>query len=141
MPTINRTTSGMIAPSTATIQARIDALRSAFTQGNTITADQINELNGMFTYFNDHYHSVDNDLFGIQDYGNVGGGYSSSGSYDGAKNTGTMIDARGLQGNQNDGGPGGVNVGDTITADYHNALRTMFVAANGHYHTIDDRTS
>ena len=141
MTTANRTTSGMIAPSTATIQTRIDALRSAFVQGNTITADNISELNNIFTYFNDHYHTVD-DLYGIRDYGDRDPpGYGNGGSWEYGKATGTMIDTRGLQGNQNDGGPGAVNIGDTITADYHNALRTMFLAANGHYHTIDDRTS
>jgi len=135
MPTIARTTSGMIAPSTTDIQSRVDSLRSRFTAGNTILASDINELNSMYIYFNDHYHQTDDYAF--EAYGNTaptGTFYETS-----PENTGTMIDARGFRGNQNDGGPGGVSAGDTVTAAYHEALRVMFEGANGHYHDIDDR--
>lgn len=134
MPTITRTTSGMIGPSTAEIQSRVDNLRSRFSSGNTILASDLNELNSMYVYFNDHYHSTSDYAF--EAYGNtapVGTYYAADPRY-----TGGMIDARGYQGNQNDGGPGGVNAGDVITAAYHEGLRVMYLGANGHYHQVDD---
>jgi hypothetical protein len=132
MPTINRTTSGMKGPLSSTVQSSIDSLRADFVAGNTITAQRINDLIGVWKSFNDHYHSVDNDLFGIYDFGNKNtGGYSTTGDYDGAKNTGAM------------GGfePADVSVGDTITAAKHEELRSAFQSANDHVHTIDDRSS
>lgn len=134
MPTITRTTSGMIGPDAGTIQTRVNNLRASFSAGNLISAAHVNELNSMFIYFNDHYHySTD---YAFEAYGNtapVGTYYAADPRY-----TGGMIDARGYQGNVNDGGPGSVNPGDTVTAAYHEGLRAMFVGANGHYHQIDD---
>lgn len=135
MPTITRTTSGMIAPGAGEIQPRVDNLRSRFTAGNIIQASDVNELNSMYIYFNDHYHQTADYAF--EAFGNTaptGTFYDTN-----PENTGRMIDARGYRGSENDGGPGGVNVGDTVTSAYHEGLRAMFVAANGHYHDIDDR--
>lgn len=131
MPTINRTTSGMKYPFSSDIQAAIDAARGNFSTGATIQATHVNGILAIWRLFNDHYHTVDNDLYGIQDYGNVGGGYSSSGNYDGAKNSAAM------------GGfePTDVTVGDTITAAKHEEIRVAFQSANDHVHSIDDRTS
>lgn len=139
MPTITRTTGGMIAPDQATIQNRVTAIRSAFYAGNLIKASDVNEVNSIFIYFNDHYHSTA-DLYASGNYGNTSP-YPAGDSYDtNPENTSTMIDARGLQGTVNDGGPGGVNAGDIVYASWHEGLRNMYNAANGHYHNIDDRT-
>ena len=131
MPTINRTTTGMKGPLSSTVQTTIDSLRSNFVANTDIQASHINSILALWRSFNDHYHTIDNDLFGIQDYGNVGGGYSSAGSYDGSKDTGAM------------GGfePANVAIGDTITAVKHEEIRVAFLSANDHVHTIDDRSS
>lgn len=135
MPTITRTTSGMIGPSTGEIQSRVDALRSRFASGNTILASDVNELNSIYIYFNDHYHQTADYAF--EAYGNTaptGTFYDTN-----PEDTGRMIDARGYRGSVDDGGPGGVSAGDTVTAAYHAGLKAMFEGANGHYHDIDDR--
>lgn len=132
MPTINRTTSGMKGPLSSTVQATIDSLRSTFVANTDIQASHINSLLALWRSFNDHYHTADNDLYGIADYGNTNPpGYSSAGSYDGAKNTGAMGGAE----------PTDVAVGDTILASKHEEIRVAFQSANDHVHTIDDRSS
>ena len=132
MPTINRTTSGMKGPLSSTVQATIDSLRSTFVADATIQASHINSILALWRSFNDHYHSVDNDLYGIFDYGNgANPPYSSSGSYDGAKNTAAM------------GGfePADVAIGDTILASKHEEIRVALQSSNDHVHSIDDVTS
>lgn len=138
MPTINRTTSGMVFPTvpsnsvyTSTVQGWIDSLRSSFTAGNTIQAAHINSLLDIWRNFNDHYHTVP-DMIGIFDYGNAASpGYSSSGTFSptgGDKWTGTL---GGVE-------PANVSVGDVITAAKHEELRAAISLANDHVHTIDD---
>ena len=134
MPTINRTTSGMVSPSSATIQSSIDSLRTSIAAGATIQASHINSLLAIWRSFNDHYHTVD-DLIGIADYGNTNPpGYSASGTFspvNGSKSTSSMGGTE----------PADVSVGDLITAAKHEEIRLAISAANDHIHTIDDVAS
>lgn len=134
MPTITRTTSGMISPDWATTQNRVNALRASFAAGNVITAAHINELIGMFVQFNDHYHSSSDYAF--EAYGNT----APTGSYYAAdpRYTSGMYDRDGYYGATGGREPGWADVGGTITASFHEAIRTMYLGANGHYHSIED---
>ena len=139
MPTITRTTSGMIDPSADSIQSRVNNLRARFTAGNTIQASDVNELNSMYIYFNDHYHQTDDYAF--EAYGNTaptGTFYDTN-----PENTSRMYAANGYQGW--DGNQANYyevyspETGQVITAEKHEAIRNFFINANGHYHSIDDR--
>lgn len=125
MPTINRTTSGMVDPSTGDIQSQIDSLRAALTSGNTISASHINTLLAIWRRFNDHYHTTSDYAF--EAYGNtnpVGTFYDTD-----PENTSRMGGTE----------PGDVAAGDFITAAKHEEIRTAILGANNHVHSIDDR--
>lgn len=147
MSQIQRTTSGMIDPDTGTVQTRINNAKAAFYSGNVIRQSHLYDLLWCFYVFNDHYHSVSNDLIGIKDYGDGGfnGSYNTSGVYAGGKNTSRMFASNGTQGW--DGGQGSFyeagipTAGDVITAAKYNEICNFFNLANGHYHTIDDVTA
>ena len=129
MPTITRTTSGMIGPDSGTIQSNVNSIRSAFFSGNLIKASDIN----------DHYHSTA-DLYASGNYGNTSP-YPAGDSYDtNPENTSRMYDNAGYYGAAGQREPAPINVGDVVTASFHQSLKTMFEGANGHYHQIDDRT-
>lgn len=124
MPTITRTTSGMIDPATGTVQASINSLRASFTAGNEITASHINTLLAIWRSFNDHYHSTDDYAF--EAYGNtypVGSYYAASPRYT-SRMGGTE--------------PADVTAGDTITSAKHEEIRGAITQANGHYHSVED---
>jgi len=127
MPTITRVTSGMIAPAQDVIQNRVDALRSRFTAGNIILASDVNELNSIFTLFDDHYHqTVD---YAFEAYGNLG--YTTYYNTN-PENTGSLV-ASEVQ-----IVAGEVAIGDVITAEYHDKLRIMYEGADAHTHAIVD---
>ena len=139
MPTITRTTSGMIGPDTATVQTLLQNARANFVAGNIIHADHINTLLYAFLVFNDHYHQTADYAF--EAYGNTaptGTFYDTN-----PENTSRMYAANGYQGW--DGNQANYyevyspETGQVITAEKHEAIRNFFINANGHYHSIDDR--
>ena len=80
MPSVERTTSGMIDPSSATIQGTIDGLRIPLAIGSVVSAATINSLLAMWRSFNDHYHQT-GDLFG-DGYGNTGSYAAGANNWD-----------------------------------------------------------
>jgi hypothetical protein len=122
-----RTTSGMIGPDSATIQATINTLKDAMVIGATVQATHINSLLSMWRQFNDHYHSV-SDLYGIDNYGNVGR-YGTAWDSPNPKNTDAMGGTE----------PADVTSGDTILATKHEEIKNALLTANGHAHNIYDR--
>lgn len=125
MPTITRTTSGMIDPATGTIQSSIDSLRSVFIAGADIQASHINSLLAIWRSFNDHYHQTADYAF--EAYGNTA---PTATFYDtNPENTSRMGGSE----------PADVSAGDTITAAKHEEIRVAISSANNHTHTIDDR--
>lgn len=130
MPSVERTTSGMIDPSTATIQGTIDGLRIPLAIGSVVSAATINSLLAMWRSFNDHYHQT-GDLFGD--------GYGNTGSYAaGANNWDTNPENTSRMGGTE---PVDVVAGDTIYATKHEEIKNAILTSNGHFHTIDDRTA
>lgn len=129
MPQITRTTSGMVGPTSASLQTTITDLKAAIAAGSTITAAQVNSLISCWNSFNNHYHTVPDQWW--EAYGNTSP-YSTS--YDNnPENTsaslGTSTDI-----------PDVIAVGDNISATLHQTLRTSILSGNDHYHSIDDRT-
>ena len=129
MPQIERTTSGMIDPSTETIQATIDSLRAPLASGSVVYAATINSLLAMWRSFNDHYHQTA-DLWSTG-FGNTrtspdGDNYDTN-----PENTSRMGGTE----------PADVEVGDTIYATKHEEIKNAMLQANGHFHTIDDRAA
>jgi hypothetical protein len=122
-----RTTSGMIGPDSATIQATINTLKDAMVIGATVQAAHINSLLSMWRQFNDHYHSV-SDLYGIDNYGNVGR-YGTAWDSPNPKNTDAMGGTE----------PADVTSGDTILASKHEEIKNALLGANDHAHNIYDR--
>jgi hypothetical protein len=132
MATIERTTSGMVNPTSSEIKSQVQALKTSFAAGNVVEASHINSLLSIWRSFNDHYHTT-SDLYGINDYGNISGGYSGAGNYDtDPENTSGVNDAS---------DPEDVAVGDVITATKYQEIRSAILVANGHTHSIDDRTA
>lgn len=134
MPTIERTSTGMIDPSSSDTESTLRSLRDRLVSGRIIYASDINALISLWNRFNDHYHRAD-DLYGIDNYGNVGS-YGGAGAYD------TTNEA--TQRLQDNGGwttdQGGVNTSTVFTAGLHNEFAARFNSANGHAHLFDDRT-
>lgn len=132
MPTIVRTTSGMISPSSGDIKASISTAKGNFVSGTVIAASQINSLLAVWRTWNDHYHQT-------SDYANEAyGNRPSAGTF--YANDPDYTDA--LGGNE----PADVVAGDVILAQTHEEIRTALVGsssvlgANDHGHYIDDYT-
>lgn len=128
MAQITRTTSGMVGPTSASLQTTITDLKAAIAAGSTITAAQINSLISCWNSFNNHYHTVPDQWY-LQ-FGNT---YQYVTSYDNnpentSASVGTTADISNV-----------LATGDTITAALHQSLRTSILSGNDHYHTIDDR--
>ena len=136
MPTIERTSSGMEDPGRTEIETTISDLRSKLVAGRIIYASEINTLITMWNRFNDHFHRAD-DLYGIDNYGNVGS-YGGSGAYDTTNEATYRLQDSGIT---NAGDVGGVDNTQTITATKHNEISARYNSANGHSHYFDDRTS
>ena len=134
MPTIERTSTGMIDPSAVETENLLRSLRSRLVSGRIIFASDINDLISLWNRFNDHYHRAD-DLYGIDNFGNEQK-YGADGRYDIANEHTQRL--------QNNGGwtsdQGGVNTSIVFTAGLHNEFAARFNSANGHAHLFDDRT-
>lgn len=129
MAQIIRTTSGMVGPASSDLQATITSLKASIASGNAVTAAQINSLIGVWNSFNNHFHTVPDQWYLA--FGNT---YSYVTSYDNnPENTSAAAGVSADIGTT-------VSVGDSITAANHETLRSSILSANGHHHTIDDRT-
>jgi hypothetical protein len=134
MPTIERTSTGMQDPSSVDTETSLRSLRDRLVAGRIIYASDINDLIALWNRFNDHYHRTD-DLYGIDNYGNVGS-YGGGGVYDYANEpTYRMQDNGGWNADQ-----GYVNTNTVFSAGLHNEFAARFNSANGHGHLFDDRT-
>ena len=134
MATIERTSTGMQDPSSSEIETTIADLRSKLVSGRIVYAADINQLISLWNRFNDHYHRTD-DLYGIDNYGNVGS-YGGGGAYDYANEpTYRLQDGGGWYGDQ-----GGVSTSTVFSASLHNEFAARFNSTNGHAHLFDDRT-
>lgn len=128
MPQIARTTSGMVDPSSGTIQATIDILKVSMGVGSVASAATINSLLALWRSFNDHYHQTA-DLWS-SGYGNASP-YPAGDNYDtNPENTSRMGGTE----------PADVEVGTIIYATKHEEIKNAMLGSNGHSHTIDDRT-
>ena len=123
-------------PGRTEIETTISDLRSKLVAGRIIYASEINTLISMWNRFNDHFHRAD-DLYGIDNYGNVGS-YGGSGAYDTTNEATYRLQDSGIT---NAGDVGGVDNTQTITATKHNEISARYNSANGHSHYFDDRTS
>jgi len=101
------------------------SLRSRFTAGNVITANDINNLRTLFNAFSRHYHNY-SDYGAIATYGNNGPRTQGPVS----RNTDT--------GTSGYGDPGGVGSGSTITAGTINGFVNAVNALRSHNHSIED---
>ena len=128
MPQIERTTSGMVDPSSGTIQTTIDSLRAPLASGSVVYASTINSLLAMWRSFNDHYHQT-SDLWSI--------GEGNLGTYPGGENYDTNPENTSRMGGTE---PADVEAGTIIYATKHEEIKNAMLGSNGHSHTIDDRT-
>jgi len=135
MPSIDRTSTGMQDPSSSEIETTIADLRTKLVAGRIIYASEINQLINLWNRFNDHYHRAD-DLYGIDNYGNVGS-YGGGGAYDTTNEATYRLQDSGVG---NAGDMGTVSTSDTFSASKHNEMADKFNSANGHKHYFDDRT-
>lgn len=101
------------------------SLRSRFTAGNVITADDINNLRTVLNAFSRHYHNF-SDYGAIATYGNNGPRTQGPVS----RNTDT--------GTSGYGDPGGVTGGNSITTGTINGFVNSVNALRSHYHSIED---
>ena len=128
MPTITRTTSGMIDPSAGSIQSSVDSIRALFVAGAVIEASHYNAIFNIWRSFNTHYHQTADYAF--EAYGNTA-------------STGTFYDTNpentGRLGITNYADEEFVTAGETILAYDHGILRLRMNQLNDHTHTIDDR--
>ena len=130
MPTITRTTSGMMNPASNDIKSSITAAKANFVSGNTIQAADFNGVIGMWLSWNDHYHETSD--YSFEQYGNT----PSTGTY-----YAQDPDYTSPLGNVS----GGVDMipvvaGEVITAAKHEEMRANFNSANDHTHYWDDYT-
>lgn len=131
MATETRTTTGM--NNNGTVQTYVNNTSGKFVTGRIIYASDINQIINGFNTLNDHVHGGITDLYGIDNFGNVGS-YGSGGAYE--------------EQNANSSGPVGINAdvgtvsaGQTATASKYNDMANAANSARSHYHTWDDRTS
>lgn len=128
MPQIERITSGMVDPSSGTIQATIDILKVSMGVGSVASAATINSLLALWRSFNDHYHQT-SDLWS--------NGFGNASPYPGGDNYDTNPENTSRMGGTE---PANVVAGDTIYATKHEEIKNAMLGSNGHSHTIDDRT-
>ena len=125
MPTITRTTTGMMDPWQADVKSTIATAKANFVADTVISASHINSLLSVWRRWNDHYHETADYAF--EAYGNT----ASTGTfYDtNPENTGRLGGTE----------PADVAAGDIVTSAKHEEIRSAVLGANDHTHTIDDR--
>lgn len=132
---ITRTTSGMAGPTSATTQTTINNLKTSIAAGNTITADHMNSLKNLWNSFNNHYHTTLDQWFAPTGNANT---YNTAQYDTNPENTSALTQTTAA--NYADI-TWTVAAGETISATTHADLRAKYLQANGHWHTIVDRTS
>lgn len=138
MPTITKSSEGMVAPTAASLQTNIDTLFVNISTGSIISANDINLLAVTYNSFLNHFHSV-NDVYGMTTFGDGRPGidqpvlYATDPGSSQTTNTGVVIATFSTLSN--------VVSGTVFTASAHNTLANSINGLQGHYHTWDDRTS
>lgn len=133
---VTRTTSGMAGPTSATTQATIDTLKQQIVQGGEISYTHINALKDLWNSFNNHYHTT-TDVWFIPASGQNAPTYSTNQYDTDPESTSAQVTTNSV----------GVDItwavakGDLITYTTHNDLTAKFNSANGHWHTINDRSA
>jgi hypothetical protein len=105
----------------------ISDLRTYIASGNVVRADKTNDLINMMNSWDNHTHTY-TDYYQLATYGNNGD------RSDYTENKTTSVH------NENSSDVGNVSVGETITAEKHNQMKTVVNKLRAHYHDIDDRT-
>lgn len=111
--------------------AQIDSLLNSFEAGDIITRSAVQTLLDYYADIRDHTHTV-NDLARSKTFGNTGESSSADDTVDPATGFGLGT----INGTPSDPG-----VGSTVTASYHNTLRSAANSLRTHFHEWFDDDS